>query len=98
MLSNIEQRLTPQIEQASKAAVPPVTDENLAALLEADDIEQAWKHLDLVEQRRLLKTLVDIRVEKAPQLGGKFHTGRIKIAPRFAPAETYRWRQLSSLD
>lgn len=94
MLSQIEQHLTPQIEQASKAAVPPVTDENLAALLQADDIERAWNNLYLVEQRRLLKTLLDIRIEKAPQLGGKFHTGRIKIAPRFAPADIYKsWRR-----
>jgi len=92
MLSTIEQRLTPQIEQASKAAVPPVTDENLATLLQADDIETAWNDLDLVEQRRLLKTLLGIRIEKAPQLGGKFHTGRIKIAPRFAPSVAYQWR------
>lgn len=91
MLSNVEQRLTPQIEQASKAAVPPVTDENLAALLRADDIEQAWNDLDLVEQRRLLKTLLDIRIEKAPQMGGKFDCGRIKIAPRFAAPLSYTW-------
>ena len=98
MLSNVEQRLTPQIEQASKATVPPITDENLATLLQADDIEQSWHDLGLIDRRHILKALLDVRVEKAPQLGGKFHTGRIKIAPRFAPTETYRWRQLSSLD
>jgi hypothetical protein len=93
MLLNVEQRLTPQIEQASKAAVPPVTAESLAALLEADDIETAWNDLDLVEQRRLLKTLLNIRIERAPQLGGKFHTDRIKISPRFAPSTGYRWQR-----
>ncbi|WP_053384540.1 hypothetical protein [Leucobacter celer] len=93
MLSNVEQRLTPQIEQASKAPVPPITDENLAALLRADDIEKAWKGLAIVDRRHILKALLDIRIEKAPQLGGKFHTGRIKIAPRFAPSTTYQWRQ-----
>lgn len=93
MLSNVEQRLTPQIEQASKATVPPVTDENLAALLQADDIEQAWHDLGLIDRRHILKALLDIRIEKAPQLGGKFHTGRIKIAPRFAPSTAYQWRQ-----
>jgi hypothetical protein len=92
MLSNVEQRLTPQIEQASKAAIPPVTDENLATLLEADDIEAAWNDLDLVERRRLLKTLLDIRIEKAPQMGGKFDFGRIKVAPRFTPSPSYRWQ------
>lgn len=96
MLPNVEQRLTPQIEQASKAAVPPVSDDKLATLLEADDIETAWNGLGLVEQRRLLKSLLDIRIEKAPQLGGKFHTGRIKIAPRFLPSDAYRWRQPTS--
>lgn len=94
MLSNVEQRLTPQIEQASKAAVPPVTDENLAAPLETDDIETAWNDLDLVERRRLLKTLLDIRIEKAPQMGGKFDFGRIKIAPRFSPTSTHHWQRV----
>ncbi len=88
MLSNVEQRLTPQIEQAAKAAVPPVTDENLAALLEADDIEQAWQDLRLVDRRHILKALLDIRIEKAPQMGGKFDFGRIKIAPRFSPVRS----------
>lgn len=92
MLSSLEQRLTPQIEQASKDAVPPVADENLAALLDADDIEHAWTNLDLVEQRRLLKSLLDIRIEKATQLGGKFHPDRIKIAPRFTPPRAHRWQ------
>lgn len=93
MLSNVEQRLTPQIEQASKAAVPPVTDENLATLLQADDIEQAWHDLGLVDRRHILKALLDIRIEKAPQMGGKFHTGRIGITPRLAPTSGHR-RQL----
>lgn len=93
MLSNIEQHLTPEIEQAGKVAVPPVTDENLATLLQAADIENAWNRLDLIEQRRLLKMLLDIRIVKAPQLGGKFDTDRIRVAPRFNVSNTYRWRR-----
>lgn len=90
MRANDEQRLTPQIEQASRAAVPPVIDKNLAALLQLDDIETARNGLDLVEQRWLMKILLDFRNKEATQRGGKFHTDRIKIVPRFVPVETYR--------
>lgn len=91
MLSSIEQRLNPEIEQAVKATVPPVSDEDVLRLLQAEDIETAWNRLDLLEKRRIIKRLLDIRVVKAPQLGGKFDPNRIKIAPRFVPHEQYRW-------
>lgn len=90
MLTNIEQRLTPQIEQASKAAIPPITDENLASILAAEDIETAWEQLGIVAQRQLLKSLLEIRIIKPPQRGGIFDTSRIKVAPRYAPSTSYR--------
>ena len=91
MLSSIEKRLNPEIEQAVKATVPPVPDSEVLRLMRAEDIEAAWERLDLLEKRRIIKLLLDIRVAKAPQLGGKFDPNRIKIAPRFVPHEPYRW-------
>src|SRR5690606_3880646 len=91
MLSSIEKRLNPEIEQVVKATVPPVPDNEVVRLMQAEDIEAAWERLDLLEKRRIIKLLLDIRVTKAPQLGGKFDPNRIKIAPRFVPHEQYRW-------
>lgn len=93
MLSNVEQRLNPQIEQAAKETVPPVTDLALLDLLGADDLHEAWEQLDLLEKRRLLKTLLDIRIEKARPTGGVFDTERIKVEPRFLIPETYQWKK-----
>lgn len=93
MLSSVEQRLNPEIERAAKAAVPPVADRNLLALVAEKDVESAWARLDLLEQRRLIKMLLDIRVDRARPMGGIFDPGRIKITPRFAVPETYRWNR-----
>lgn len=91
MLTNVEQRLTPQIEQAAKEAVPPVADDAVLDLLNADDLTAAWEALDLLEQRRLVKMLLDIRIEKSRLMGGVFDAARIKIAPRFVVPGTYEW-------
>lgn len=91
MLSSIEKRLNPQIEEAAKATVPPVPDADVLRLMQAEDIEAAWERLGLLEKRRIIKLLLDIRVVRAPQLGGKFDVNRIKVAPRFVPHEPYRW-------
>ena len=93
MLSNIERRLNPEIERAARAAVPPVSDRALLELAGAEDLERAWEGLELLEQRRLVKMLFDIRIAKARQLGGVFDPERIKISPRFAVPDSYRWRR-----
>ncbi|SJM62797.1 cassette chromosome recombinase A [Agrococcus casei LMG 22410] len=93
MLSNVEQRLNPQIEQAAREAVPPVADAAVLDLISADDVRAAWERLDLLEQRRLIKMLLEIRIEKSQLMGGIFDYGRIKIAPRFVAPETYNWRR-----
>lgn len=95
MLANVEQRLTPQIEQAAREAVPPVADATVLDLINANDIRTAWELLDLLEQRRLLKMLLDIRIEKSQLMGGIFDYSRIKIAPRFVAPETYQWRSVA---
>lgn len=91
MLTGIEQHLTPEIEKAVQATVPPVPDSRLLKLIQADDIEAAWENLELVEKRRMLKMLFDIRIEKAKKMGGLFDPERIKITPRFSIPETYQW-------
>lgn len=93
MLSNIEQRLNPQIEQTVKETVPPIADIAVLDLLGADDLHTAWGRLELLEQRRLIKMLLDIRIEKARPTGGIFDVGRIKVAPRFVIPETYQWKR-----
>lgn len=95
MLSNVEQRLTPQIEQAAREAVPPVADAAVLDLLSADDIWTSWGLLDLLEQRRLIKMLLDIRIEKSQLMGGIFDYERIKIAPRFVLPNSYQWRRVA---
>lgn len=96
MLTGIEQRLTPEIERAAKAAVPPVADRQLLSLMQESDLEAAWERLELVEKRRLLKMLFDIRVEKARKMGGLFDPDRVKITPRFSVPETYQWTRPES--
>ncbi|WP_449283742.1 recombinase family protein [Leucobacter sp.] len=91
MLSSIERRLNPQIEQAAQAAVPPVSDAGLLELVRTQDLDAAWEGLVLLEKRRLVKMLFDIRIVKARQLGGIFDPERIKITPRFAVPDSYRW-------
>lgn len=83
-LASIEKRLNPLIEQAAREAVPPVTDAAVLALVTADDLAAAWEVLELVEKRRLIKTLLDIRIMRAANRGpGYIDTARIKIEPRF---------------
>src|SRR5699024_100499 len=96
MLTSIERRLIPQIEQAAKAAVPPVADKQLLSFIQESDLEAAWDRLELVEKRRLLKMLLDIRVEKAIQMGPYFNPDRIKITPRYSVPETYQWKRAES--
>ena len=96
MLTSIERRLIPEIERAAKAAVPPVADKRLLSFMQESDLEAAWEALELVEKRRLLKMLLDIRVEKATQVGPFFNPDRIKITPRFSVPETYQWKRPES--
>lgn len=92
MLASIEQRVNPQIEELARAATPPVSDEGVLALIQAEDVEEAWERLDLIEQRRLIKMLLEVRVGKATQMGGKFDSTRIKGSPRYAPEPSYQWQ------
>lgn len=92
MLASIEQRVNPQIEELARGATPPVSDEGVLALIQAEDVEEAWERLDLIEQGRLIKMLLEVRVGKATQMGGKFDSTRIKVSPRYAPEPSYQWQ------
>ncbi|MBN9375877.1 MAG: recombinase family protein [Cellulomonas sp.] len=82
-LSRVEATLRPQIEQAQRAAVPPVGDDGIRALVTADDIRAAWEATDLREKRRILKAVFEIRITKAPRLGSRtMQPERVLITPR----------------
>jgi site-specific DNA recombinase len=83
MLSRIEQQLRPRIEQAQRALVPPISDENIRALVTAGDVRAAWAELALAEQRRIVKAVFDVRVQRtANREQNAFEPERVLIAPR----------------
>jgi len=57
MLTRVEQQLRPKIEQAQRALVPPISDENIRALVTAGDVRAAWDELALAEQRQVFSRL-----------------------------------------
>ena len=83
MLSRIEQQLRPKIEQAQRALVPPISDENIRALVTAGDVRAAWAELALAEQRKIVKAVFDVRVQRTANRGqNAFEPERVLIAPR----------------
>ncbi|MFB9777411.1 hypothetical protein [Brevibacterium otitidis] len=92
MHASIKQRVNLQNEQFARAPALPVFDAGVLALIQAEDVEEAWERLDLIEQRRLIKMLLEVRVGKATQMGGKFDSTRIKVSPRYAPEPSYQWQ------
>lgn len=96
LLLDLQKRLTPQIEAATAATVPPISDQTVRALVSGNDVEQAWESLELLEKRRLLKLLLDIRIGPAKKMGGQFQTDRIHISPRIgdptmSAVQHYSW-------
>lgn len=61
-LRTITARLREQMANVEVRATPPTHLRPLAAVVQADDVETAWKSLDVRQQRDLIGTLVDIRV------------------------------------
>ena len=83
MLSRIEQQLRPKIEQAQRALVPPISDENIRALVSAGDVRAAWAELALAEQRKIVKAVFDVRVQRTANRGqNAFEPERVLVAPR----------------
>ncbi len=83
MLTRIEQQLRPKIEQAQRALVPPITDDRIRALVTAGDVRASWSELALVEQRKIIKALFDVRVQRTANRGqNAFEPERVLITPR----------------
>jgi hypothetical protein len=83
MLTRIETTLRPKIEQAQRALVPPISDENIRALVTTGDVRAAWAELPLAEQRKIIKAVFDVRVQRTANRGqNAFEPERVLIAPR----------------
>lgn len=83
MLTRIEQQLRPQIEQAQLALVPPVAEENILQLVTAAHIRAAWGKLPLADQRKIIKALFEVRIQRTANRGqNAFEPERVLITPR----------------
>lgn len=83
MLARIEQQLRPKIDQAQRALVPPIADEHVRALVTAGDVRAAWACLALAEQRKIIKAIFDVRVQRTANRGqNSFEPERVLISPR----------------
>jgi len=79
-LVEMESRLVPQIEraerEATEAGVPPI----LRGLVGADDVDQQWERMALSQQRDVLRTVVNIRLNRAAFRGLRaIEPGRITL-------------------
>lgn len=82
-LTKVEQTLRPQIAEAERDLIPPITDERIRALVTAADIRAAWKRLPLSEQRKIIKAAFDIRIQQTKNRGqNAFEPERVLLEPR----------------
>lgn len=82
-LTKLEGALRPQIAEAEKALVPPVTDERIRALVTADDVPTAWAALPLAERRRIIKASFNVRIQRTQNRGqNAFEPERVLMEPR----------------
>lgn len=82
-LARIESTLRPQIEEAQRDAVPTIIDDGVRTLMSAQDVKEAWDTAGLMEQRRILKLIFDIRIMQTPRRGpNAVQPERVLIAPR----------------
>ena len=82
-LTKIEHALRPQIEDAQRGLVPPITDDRIRALVTAPDIREAWAELPMAERRKIIKAGFDVRIQQTKNRGqNKFEPERVLIEPR----------------
>ena len=82
-LTKVEQTLRPQIADAERDLIPPITDDRIRALVTAADVRAAWKQLPLSEQRKIIKAAFDIRIQQTKNRGqNAFEPERVLLAPR----------------
>jgi DNA invertase Pin-like site-specific DNA recombinase len=88
MFVRLENALRPEIERAQQQLVLPIADRTLRDLIGADDLSSAWKELELTEQRRIIKSLFEVRIAKAPKRGPQgFQPERVLITARATGGE-----------
>nr|BFF08264.1 hypothetical protein GCM10023233_32330 [Brevibacterium otitidis] len=82
-LTKVEQTLRPQIADAERELIPPITDARVKALVTAPDLRAAWSELSLAEQRAIIKAGFDIRIQQTQNHGqNAFEPGRVLMEPR----------------
>jgi len=82
-LTKVEQTLRPQIADAERDLIPPITDDRIRALVTAADVRAAWKQLPLSEQRKIIKAAFDIRIQQTKNRGqNAFEPEWVLLAPR----------------
>ena len=80
MLARVERGLQADLVEARAAATIRVADPVLQRLADSDDVEREWLDLDLGEKRRVLRAVLDIRIDRAKHRGGRsFDTERVRI-------------------
>lgn len=83
LLVRIENTIRPEIDRAQQQLVLPIADRALREIISADDLATAWHALDLPEQRRIIKSLFEVRIAKAPVRGFRqFQPERVRITPK----------------
>lgn len=83
ILTRIEKTLRPQIEDAAQQLALPIADHSLRELINSDDLAAAWNDRDFAEQRRIIKSLFEIRITKAARRGRQgLQPERVLITPR----------------
>ncbi len=82
-LTKIEHSLRPQIAEAERALIPPITDDRIRALVTADDLRAAWLAMPLAEQRKVIKVGFIVRVQQTQNRGqNAFEPERVLMEPR----------------
>ncbi|WGH89968.1 hypothetical protein QDX23_07425 [Auritidibacter ignavus] len=82
-LTKVEQTLRPQVADAERALIPPITDERVRALVTASDLRAAWAEMPLVDRRKIIQAGFDIRIQQTQNRGqNKFEPERVLLEPR----------------
>ncbi len=83
MLTKVEQTLRPQIEEAQRALIPPISDERVRELVTSGDVRAAWADLPLAERRTIIKVMFDVRIQQTTNRGqNAFEPERVLMEPR----------------
>jgi hypothetical protein len=83
MLTRIEQGLRPQIEDAERALIPPISDDLVRELVTSGDIRAAWAAMPLAKRRKIIKTMFEVRIQQTRNRGqNRFEPERVLMERR----------------